>query len=194
MGWRNGSVSSANYFSGVLDPLVGAGGNIMSRIGGLQFNNTAEAARQAAGGVLSALGRVGGRLTRLDQMDDVQARRRAAYASAVADMSRLRRIGWDSRGRVRQEETPREANARLQYYRRYRAWRMQDANLAAMLPNSGNNARQAEQVAKEQMQETADKAAVKSASLLDDIRKSINRLVAILGQDVGGAISPSAPQ
>ena len=71
---------------------------------------------------------------------------------------------------------------------------MQDANLAAMLPSSENNARQAAQAAKEQMQETADKAAVKSASLLDDIRKSINRLVVILGQDVGGSVSPSAPQ
>ena len=63
-----------------------------------------------------------------------------------------------------------------------------------MLPGSTNAAKEAKEVAREQREETADKAAVQSAVFLDDIRKGIARLVAILGQDFGGAVTPANPQ
>jgi hypothetical protein len=161
-------------------------------------------------------------------MDDVQAKRKALQASASAELSRLRRIGWDSRGRVRQEETPREAQARLDYFKKLQLWRSQDARLAAMLPQGGkgqaaspqmaqrgnqqaaryippqvaekqkqrgaNAAKEAEQAAKDEKRDMADKANIQSAVYLDDIRRYMSRLVAILGQDIGGAGVPATPQ
>jgi hypothetical protein len=274
MGWNEGRrQSSVNYFDGVLDPLKEAAKDTASRVKGLRLDNTGEAVKKAAGGIVDALGAVSGRLRRIDLMDDVQAKRKALQASASAELSRLRRIGWDSRGRVRQEETPREAQARLDYFKKLQLWRSQDARLAVMLPQgegivpqrgrmvarrgnqqttakryqpqaeqventqerqaarsqteqkkvyqeikyvpshdkqptryippqiaekrkqSGVNAtKEAEQAAKDERRDMADKASVQSALFLDDIRRNISRLVAILGQDVGGAGVPATPQ
>jgi hypothetical protein len=174
--------------------LLDAGRDIASRVGGLRFSNTSEAARQAAAGVMNAVGVVGGHLQRLDAMDSIQARSASLRNVTAARLRRLRMIGWDSRGRVRENETQREAQARSAYYGVYRDWQQRDARLASMLPGSSNAAKEAKEVAREQREETADKAAVQSAVFLDDIRKGIARLVAILGQDFGGAVTPANPQ
>jgi hypothetical protein len=229
MGWNEGRrQSSVNYFDGVLDPLKEAAKDTASRVKGLRLDNTGEAVKKAAGGIVDALGAVSGRLRRIDLMDDVQAKRKALQASASAELSRLRRIGWDSRGRVRQEETPREAQARLDYFKKLQLWRSQDARLAAMLPQGGkgqaaspqmaqrgnpqaaryippqvadkqkqrgaNAAKEADQAAKDEKRDMADKANIQSAVYLDDIRRYMSRLVAILGQDIGGAGVPATPQ
>jgi hypothetical protein len=228
MGWDKKADNPTNYFAGVLDPLKDAAKGTASRVKGLRLDNTGEAVKKAAGGIVDALGAVSGRLRRIDLMDDVQAKRKALQASASAELSRLRRIGWDSRGRVRQEETPREAQARLDYFKKLQLWRSQDARLAAMLPNGGkgqtaspqmaqrgnpqaaryippqvaekqkqrgaNAAKEAEQAAKDEKRDMADKANIQSAVYLDDIRRYMSRLVAILGQDIGGAGVPATPQ
>ena len=194
MGWDKEAKPAKNYFKGVLDPLLDAGRDIASRVGGLRFSNTSEAARQAAAGVMDAVGVVGGHLQRLDAMDSIQARRASLRNATAMRLRRLRMIGWDSRGRVRENETQREAQARSAYFGVYRDWQQRDARLASMLPGSSNAAKEAKEVAREQREETADKAAVQSAVFLDDIRKGIARLVAILGQDFGGAVTPANPQ
>ena len=60
--------------------------------------------------------------------------------------------------------------------------------------SGANAAKEADQAAKDEKRDMADKATLQSALFLDDIRRNISRLVAILGQDVGGAGVPATPQ
>ena len=217
MGWDK-VMPKADYFKGVFDPLKDAAKDLSGRLGSIDLTHSKQAMDEALAGLSSSVSLVSSRLRRIDEMDDVQARRRQKYAETYAELSRLRRIGWDAKGRVRQDETPREAQARLKYARTLRNWREWDGRMAAMLPRGGGqqplqtarNGRRAQNVRRGQYQplqrqtarrreedaakraqeessenrrEAADKAVVKSAVTLDDIRRGIERLVAVLGQD-----------
>lgn len=218
MGWDLGRKPSPIDYKDIFSPVKEAAGNVAAVVRGINITHTTDALKKALAGFTSPVSLVSSRLRRLDEMDDVQARRRQKYAETYAELSRLRRIGWDAKGRVRQDETPREAKARLKYAQMLRSWREWDGRMAAMLPQNGDqqplqaaqngrraqnarrvqyqplqrqNAQRREEDARKRAQEESDsnrreaaeKAAVKSAVTLDDIRRGIERLVSVLGQD-----------
>lgn len=219
MGWDKEAKPAENYFRGVLDPLKEAATDVSARVKGLRLDATAEAVGKATAGISSSVGVLGGRLRRLDAMDAVQNRRRALQISTDAELARLARRGWDSRGRIREDDTPRAAKAREDYARLLRSSRERDVRLYAMtpqgsgvvpqprtrqdnpratqyiMPQIADKTRQGgKDVAKDARQEAdnvrrdaADKATIQSAVLLDDIRRTMERLATYLGQDFGMA-------
>lgn len=142
MGWDKEAKPAENYFKGVLDPLKEAATDISSRVKGLRLDATMEAVGKATAGISSAVGVLGGRLRRLDAMDAVQNRRHALQISTDAELARLARRGWDSRGRVRDNDTPRAAKAREDYARLLRRSRERDVRLYAMTPQGSGVAPQ----------------------------------------------------
>lgn len=142
MGWDKEAKPSENYFKGVLDPLKEAATDISARVKGLRLDATKEAVGKATAGISSAVGVLGGRLRRLDAMDAVQNRRRALQISTDAELAKLARRGWDSRGRVRDNDTPRAAKAREDYARLLRSSRERDVRLYAMTPQGSGVAPQ----------------------------------------------------
>ena len=142
MGWDKEAKPAENYFKGVLDPLKEAATDVSSRVKGLRLDATTEAVGKATAGISSAVGVLGGRLRRLDAMDAVQNRRRALQISADAELARLARRGWDSRGRVRDNDTPQAAKAREDYARLLRSSRERDVRLYAMTPQGSGVAPQ----------------------------------------------------
>ena len=142
MGWDKEAKPAENYFKGVLDPLKEAATDVSARVKGLRLDATAEAVGKATAGISSAVGVLGGRLRRLDAMDAVQNRRRALQISTDAELARLARRGWDSRGRVRDNDTPQAAKAREDYARLLRSSRERDVRLYAMTPQGSGVAPQ----------------------------------------------------
>lgn len=142
MGWDKEAKPAENYFKGVLDPLKEAATDISSRVKGLRLDATTEAVGKATAGISSAVGVLGGRLRRLDAMDAVQNRRRALQISTDAELAKLTRRGWDSRGRVRDNDTPQAAKAREDYARLLRSSRERDVRLYAMTPQGSGVAPQ----------------------------------------------------
>jgi len=225
MGW-NKPRQNIDYFKDWDKPLKDAAGSLWERVGGFKLTYTREAVNKATGDVIDSLGVFSRRLRRLDLMDDVQARRRALRQTVNKELDKLKKQGWDSKGRER--DTERGLRARERYVNLRRSAIAYDTRLAAMLPNGGkgqtaspqmaqrgnpqaaryippqvaekqkqrgaNAAKEAEQAAKDEKRNMADKATLQSALFLDDIRRNISRLVAILGQDIGGAGVPATPQ
>ena len=218
MGWDKEAKPAENYFKGVLDPLKEAATDVSSRVKGLRLDATTEAVGKATAGISSAVGVLGGRLRRLDAMDAVQNRRRALQISTDAELAKLARRGWDSRGRVRDNDTPQAAKAREDYARLLRSSRERDVRLYAMTPQGSgvapqpkrqanpraaqyippqivdkarqggkDAAKDAKQEADNARRDAADKATVQSAVILDDIRRTMERLATYLGQDFGMA-------
>lgn len=134
MGWDKEAKPAENYFKGVLDPLKEAATDISTRVKGLRLDATTEAVGKATAGISSAVGVLGGRLRRLDAMNAVQNRRRALQISTDAELAKLARRGWDSRGRIRDNDTPQAAKAREDYARLLRSSRERDVRLYAMTP------------------------------------------------------------
>lgn len=142
MGWDKEAKPAENYFKGVLDPLKEAATDVSTRVKGLRLDATTEAVGKATAGISSAVGVLGGRLRKLDAMDAVQNRRRALQISTDAELARLARRGWDSRGRVRDNDTPQAAKAREDYARLLRSSRERDVRLYAMTPQGSGVAPQ----------------------------------------------------
>lgn len=142
MGWDKEAKPAENYFRGVLDPLKEAATDVSTRVKDLRLDATTEAVGKATAGISSAVGVLGGRLRRLDAMDAVQNRRRALQISTDAELAKLARRGWDSRGRVRDNDTPRAAKAREDYARLLRSSRERDVRLYAMTPQGSGVAPQ----------------------------------------------------
>lgn len=142
MGWDKESKPAENYFKGVLDPLKESATDVSSRMKGLRLDATAEAVSKATEGISSAVGVLSGRIRRLDAMDSVQNRRRALQISTDAELARLARRGWDSRGRIRDNDTSQAAKAREDYARLLRTARERDVRLYAMTPQGSGVAPQ----------------------------------------------------
>lgn len=143
MGWDSGQRQMPSFnMKEILEPIVDASKWIPSRVKSLRLDATAEAVGKATAGISSAVGVLGGRLRRLDAMDAVQNRRRALQISTDAELAKFARRGWDSRGRVRDNDTPRAAKAREDYARLLRSSRERDVRLYAMTPQGSGVAPQ----------------------------------------------------
>ena len=143
MGWNNNQRQPSSFnMEEILEPIATAATDVSSRVKGLRLDATAEAIGKATAGISSAVGVLGGRLRRLDAMDAVQNRRRALQISTDAELARLARRGWDSRGRIRDNDTPQAAKAREDYARLLRSSRERDVRLYAMTPQGSGVAPQ----------------------------------------------------